>query len=79
MNTVINVVVVGGLFWCAFLLAWGLIRWFGVPGQTLADDPFDYGYEHDAIPEWDYRPTRDEWEEFQRMLDDEEWEGRDYR
>jgi hypothetical protein len=76
VRTLINVVVIFGLFTCAFLVAWWLVRWLGVPGQSLADDPFDYGHEHDAIPDWDYRPTRDEWEEFQRMLDDEAQDGR---
>jgi hypothetical protein len=79
VKTLLNVVFVAGLFWCAYLTAWWLISMFGAPsGQSLAAD-LDYGYEHDAIPEWDHRPTDAEWREWQRMLDDEAQDGRDDR
>lgn len=71
-----NVCVVAGIFLLAFVVARWLTDTFGTGYQH--GDPFDYGYEHDAIPDWDHTPTDAEWLEWQRMLDDEAQDGEDH-
>lgn len=75
-----NVCVVAGMFVLAYLVARWLTDTFGTGyQQDPVSDAFDYGYENDAIPDWDHIPTDAEWREWQQMLDDEAQDGEDYR
>jgi hypothetical protein len=80
VRTLINVAIIFGLFTCAYLVAWWLIRWLGADDfSSEISDALDHGYENDAIPEWEYIPTDAEWREWQQMLDDEAQDGEDHR
>ena len=74
MSTLINVVIIGGLFVLAYFTARLLSETFGVPYVDPADDPNCLPPD----PEAAWSPTQQEWEDFQRSLDDEGLDQEDH-
>lgn len=74
MNALINVVIIGGLFTLAYFTARLLTETFGVPRDSCEDAQCCPPPDPEAVRP----PTQQEWEDFQRSLDDEGLDQEDH-